>query len=327
MNKQQLNRLILLCSELRNNKYPNATSFTRKLKRLSEEDSRYLSVSTKTFDRDIKLLKKEFHAPVYYYPKERGYRLEDHTWEFQTPLLDEPDLIDLALVGKIANDLLPAPLKNNFMSYNNQMLASQSTEFFEHALMDSFIINWGVQRQVNNKYFQEIFLAWQKRQCISMSYQKSEEGQIQDYIIEPHVITFNNNTWYIVGKKLPSAERRTFALQRIKGVEILDKVFENDLKLVRGVHEKGPYYEPDLKDVKLIYTGGMKDYARETYPEESIDELEDSTLLVVVPFMRSFDLENHILMARGQVKDLDKPEINKRIKAICEQEILQSLTL
>ena len=92
-------------------------------------------------------------------------------------MLDEPDLIDLALASKIANDVLPATLRNDFEAFTNQILASQSTEFFEHALMDSFIINWGTQRQVNNKYFQEIFLAWQKRQCLSLTYQKSTEEQ------------------------------------------------------------------------------------------------------------------------------------------------------
>ena len=64
VNKKQLLRLIRFVAELRKNNYPNAASFTRKLREMDLDQNLNMSCSERTVMRDLDTLRKDFDAPI-----------------------------------------------------------------------------------------------------------------------------------------------------------------------------------------------------------------------------------------------------------------------
>lgn len=80
-NKKQLLRIIRLFALLKANKYPNCYSFSRMLKRADLFENLNIACTPKTIYRDIKTLKNDFHAPIFWNPSQNGYYLKDISWE------------------------------------------------------------------------------------------------------------------------------------------------------------------------------------------------------------------------------------------------------
>ena len=88
INKKQLYRLIKLIGKLKENRYPNCSSFAEELKEANIDDNLNISCSAKTVQRDIKLLKDYFNAPIEFNGEKNGFYLKHHGWRFTPPIAE-----------------------------------------------------------------------------------------------------------------------------------------------------------------------------------------------------------------------------------------------
>ncbi|MEI6056924.1 MAG: hypothetical protein WCR55_12810 [Lentisphaerota bacterium] len=116
INKKQLYRLLKFVGELKENRYPNCKSFTEELNKVDIDDNVSINCSTKTIQRDIKLLKEYFKAPIEFNTEFNGFYLTNHGWDFNAPLYSEEELLASVLGAKFAQDLMPEPLKSEILA-------------------------------------------------------------------------------------------------------------------------------------------------------------------------------------------------------------------
>lgn len=93
-------------------------------------------------------------------------------------------------------------------------------------------------RSLGTQYIQPLVSAILNSCNISLMYSKFNELPIER-VLEPYAIKEYRGRWYIVGKVKENNELRTFALDRINKLEILNTQFEKDEKI--DVNEKFKY--------------------------------------------------------------------------------------
>ena len=108
-NKNQIRRIQTILKMMRQNRYPNFTSFFKEMK--CQDVGGAFRLSRKTFSRDIADLRDEYGAPVHYDTVRKGFFLSNPEW-YNEDLMIEPFEMKSALLGeRIAAGILPDPLR------------------------------------------------------------------------------------------------------------------------------------------------------------------------------------------------------------------------
>jgi len=97
--KTQAERLLALDQLLRNNKYPNCTSFAEEWE-----------ISTKTAQRDIDYLKDRMGAPIEYDALKRGYYYTEPTFMLPAVQMNEGELAALLMGSKALEQFQGTPM-------------------------------------------------------------------------------------------------------------------------------------------------------------------------------------------------------------------------
>ena len=77
-NKNQIRRIQTIIKMMRQNRYPNYTSFIKEMK--MQDIAGAYKLSSKTFQRDIADLRDEYGAPVHYDASRKGFYLSNIDW-------------------------------------------------------------------------------------------------------------------------------------------------------------------------------------------------------------------------------------------------------
>ena len=187
----------------------------------------YIGVSRRTFFRDLKVL-QDVGVPYRFDNQTKGYVIDP---EFFLPSVDlnmQEALALLMLVHEGAKHL-PLPfqssavlgglkIENNLPSqmqqYCNATLENISIRPDSHAPMESLDkIFWLLQGAAHRKHKAKI-----------VYHSLYEQSQIVT-TINPYHIQYNNRAWYVIGHSSIHKETRTFKLNRIGTVEVLEKCF------------------------------------------------------------------------------------------------------
>ena len=108
-NKNQIRRIQTILKMMRQNRYPNFTSFIKEMK--NQDAAGAYELSSKTFSRDIAFLRDEYGAPVHYDASRKGFYLTNTEW-YNEDLMVEPFEMKAALLGeRVADGIFPEPLR------------------------------------------------------------------------------------------------------------------------------------------------------------------------------------------------------------------------
>ncbi|MCQ2352044.1 MAG: WYL domain-containing protein [Victivallaceae bacterium] len=236
-------RQLKFIAETKKGNYPNAESFSRRLQRYRDnvrghqDDDDLKGCSPRTIARDIKDLITKHHAPLEYNAENRGYELTDPCWEFSAPVF-EKDFVKFAMLGThLAKDILPAPLDQNVGDAIDQMLATNTGNFFNRAMLDSIFCASGVTAEIDPEIFNRIFVAWRYNNTIRIGYTGNGEN-VSACEIEPHTLVFYRGDWYVCGYLSRSRDLRLVAVSSILSTQNVD-TFAKDRDLVEKIRKKG----------------------------------------------------------------------------------------
>lgn len=253
VSNSQMQRLLLIVEELKKNRYPNRSDFVKTLKDAEYAfDNDLYAVSKRTLANDIKLLKKEFNAPIAWSPEHNGYYLSDLTWDFGAPVKDT-DLSIFLLGLRIALDIIPEPIRSKINSDIKTVLLNGQNEVKElsDAMIDSFISNSGTKSTVDPEIFRKVFWAWQNCQVISFVY-KHPDGKESQHNFEPHIISFFKGAWYTKGYEVESRQVNCYAIQRISNIQSGFARFDfKDKNLIERTKRHGLFETPRVDGIKL----------------------------------------------------------------------------
>lgn len=325
-NKKQLERLVKLASMLKQGEYPNAVKFSDMLCKADLYDNENIACTPKTIRRDIQYLKEKCHAPIEFDYKRNGYYVTHTGWDLYFPVLQDEVMLASLLGSRLAQDLMPEPIKTEITDAVDRQLTTNSPDFLDTAFIDSLIAASGVKVRIEPDIFLAVFTAWQKHMALDIKY-RDKDGEVSDRRIEPHVLTYYNSAWYIKGVCYKQDDIRVFAIHRI--IEAEDAgFFEPDPLLIQRAKGGKIFEYKTISDIEIRCSKAIAGYVCEQHEfyDEQIQENKDGSVTVHVPAAPEHEIVKWILSEAGNAKVIKPKSLAKKIVAAAEKVILENKT-
>ena len=314
VNKKQMIRFIKIFAELKENNYPNSKSLVDRFRIADIEENMNISCSDRTVQRDIDILKKDFSAPIKFDAAQNGYYLTNSNWELKCPILCEGLMSSSLLGARIAEDIVPQPLKGMIRDSVDMQLTTNKSDFLDKAFMQSLIVASGIKATVEPEIFKAVFDGWRSQEAIRFTYRKPNGNESERYF-EPHLISFHKGIWYTKGINLPEEKESVYAIQRIFDVEMSGKYFEIDQNIVKKVQESGLFNYPKIENIKLLCNADIGFYLNEhkKIKKFKLTEQEDGNLLVELAPAIEHEVVRWVLGEAGKIQVLEPVSLRNKI--------------
>ncbi len=164
------------------------------------------------------------------------------------------------------------------------------------------------------RFLTPILEAMKQSSVVCINYQKFAETEPSPRRIEPYGLKLDKQRWYLLARKLPDGEIRTYALDRITKLEMLDEQFVIDADFNAADCFKdvvGVFIEPELKaqKVKIRAKSNIANYLRTLPLHPSQIETERTNDYSVFSFTVKPDVEfESCLMHYGSNIEVLEPE-------------------
>ena len=313
--RKQLVRLIRLVAQLKENRYPNCSSFAAELRQLDLEENLNVACTAKTVARDIAVLKRDFDAPIAFDASQNGYYLTDHDWTFSCPqIFDDTCMLSAVLGARVAEHIFPQPLKQQIRDAVDYLLTNNNPAFLNTTQVDSLVVIPSNRAPIDADVFIPLFQAWQRHEICRISYTDSR-GNDTERNFEPHALIFYDGVWYAKGFCHKRKEMRTLALPRMKSVILSGVHFTPDPKIISTANEESIFDHEIVTDVvvrcddylaKIIQT-------RPLHMEQKIILLKEGGCEIHVDEMTKFRLVTWVMHQCGRAEILNPASLRKDV--------------
>lgn len=323
-NRVQLKRLVKIVDLLREERYPNSKRIVAELEKsvtddLNELDN--LTCSEKTAERDIKLLKEEFHCPLAFDRANNGYYLTDKDWDFFYPaILDETEMLAMFLGLRLAEQIMPDPLKSEIQRAVEYLLSTNNPEFRDRSFVRQLSLHTMHQATIKPEIFMPTFQAWQKHRLLKIVYHDRDRS-ITERIVEPHALVYYENTWYIKTFCHLRDKVRTFMLHRIESAEMLTETFTPNPEIYEAAKPGNLLQFEKIPNIKIRFHRSIHDslYAKPLHKDQVIDFDETSEyLLLHLPECSEEVVLPWVLAQMGKAEILEPESLREKVFKVVE---------
>lgn len=323
--KYNIQRIKRLLSMLKENRYPNYPRFLAEMKR--QDIAGAYNLSARTLQRDVAFLKSEYSAPIEYDYERRGYYLTDPDWSVDIPLLEDSEMRAAVLGARLAENLMPAPVKQQMRSAVDTLLTVNDKGMDEKAVLLS-LVALGSHAAVKPDVFRVIFDAWQQHRCVKVRYTPVTDVE-SERLIEPQALAFYEGNWYIKavsrtknGKIIPAGQQRalTLALHRIRCAEATPLTFEPDQKIIDAVNRREIFVFPMVRDIRLRLGPEARKFIVEQF-DFTEESREGDFSIVRISSAPEYRIVNFVLVEGGDAQLLNHPELAEKVIQRAEQAI------
>lgn len=319
-NKKQLIRMIRIVADLRKNSYPNCTTLVKKLRDADLYENINICCSQRTIKRDIDVLKKDFGAPIEFDYNQNGYYLTDRKWMFECPALCD-DLISSSLLGaRLAEDIMPQPIKNKISRAVDSQLTTNNSELLDNTFIESMMIASGIKAVIKPETFKTVFDGWRHRRAIEFVYH-TPNGQPRTRIFEPHLISFLKGLWYVKGVEKPEGKTVVFAIHRMDAVKLTDELFKINRQILQDTRKNGLFVYEKHSGIKLHCDASIAFYFYEHQEarELEITRQDNGSLIVVLPPSIEHDALRWILGEAGKIRVMEPEWLREKVVAAAKK--------
>ncbi len=199
------------------------------------DDVRYRSekntVSKRTIENDIKILRSNilgYNAPIIC--KKGFYSYTDIHYSIKNASLTQEDIRHIFLAVETLKQYKGFQffdnLKNTFDSLEHRVTAKL------HENLNKVIHFEDTYLPTGTTFINSILDAIQHQQVLKISYQKFDSEVIKENILHPYLLKEFKNRWYVLGFNPNFDFLKTYALDRIKQIEILkDEVYQENKEI------------------------------------------------------------------------------------------------
>ena len=327
-NGKQIIRLIRFVSELKNNSYPNASSFAAKLREVDIDENLNISCNSRTIQRDIKMLRDTFGAPIKYSSENHGYYLTRKTWEFHCPVYCDELISYFMISAKLAEGITPQPLKNSIINAASEVNTSNNSEFLDKSFLDSLIIASGTKTSINAEVFKNVFDGWRNQEALEIEYQRPD-GKKSNFDFEPHIISFHKGIWYSKGILIKNNKVVILALQRIKSAKLKNVFFQINRKMLEDVKKNGLFDYKKIENITLLCDHSIGFYLYEHQPVKKfkIEPQEDGSYIVELAPAVEHEVVKWILGEGGKVQVVKPEYLRTKVLDAAENIILKNVNI
>lgn len=219
MKRPQIHRLNVIYGMLKGGRYPNCGILAKQFE-----------VSPRTICRDIDCLKDDFRAPLEYDPRRRGYHLTDPDYTIPPVKLTEGEAVALAL-GLTALAVyhgmgLEGPLRSALEKLPLLLPHSVSVDLdsLNGAVSFGVVPLRGDAERVADR-FAHLKGAIEGSRRVEMQYYTASRDDVTQRRVDPYHLRHFEGAWYLVGFCHLRGAYRTFALDRMQQLTVLDETF------------------------------------------------------------------------------------------------------
>lgn len=293
-----------------------------------------LEVSRATLTRDIEFLRSQLNAPLVYDPELMGYRLEKSNdlgeihelpgmWFNETEihaLLSIESLLESIQPGLLAPHI--APLKqrlNAILGEGNQV---------PDEIRRRILLQPATPRHLRLEHFQACATATLSRRRLRLTHHDRHFDTVNQREVSPQRIVRYKENWYLDTWCHQREAIRTFAIDALRGAEILDQSAveipdaELDAVLASGY---GIYAGKEVTWATLRFTPWQGRWTSNEiwHPEQRSHYDEEGRYILEVPYSATTELIMDIMKYGPEVEilapDLLREEIAKRLYAAARQ--------
>ena len=311
--RRQLHRMAAIVVLLKKREWVTMKKIKEELDATEFTDGAYLACGNRTIQRDIKVLREEYFAPIEYSKSQCAYSLTDKEWYFNVPsLLNADELLAITIGGKLSQDIFPPALSRRVSKAVDEVLRYNESEALSTELLSSLKVLSA--STVSGEIFEIVFDAWQQRKVLRINY-ADKDGNTILRDIEPHTLVFYDMKWSIKGFCLLRNQPRTFHLGRIMAAIMQEDTFIPSQKIIDSVTTDSFLDYEKIKNVELLLTESGKQFAL-TNPLHSNQSFlqEENGCRLFVPAISLEQLIPWILKQQGNAKPLSPPKVVEAIR-------------
>lgn len=321
VNKKQLLRLIRFVAELRKNNYPNAASFTRKLREMDLDQNLNMSCSERTVMRDLDTLRKDFDAPISFSQENNGYFLTNPYWELKVPFMDDEMVMSAMLGAQLAEKIMPSPVREQIRDAVDNSIADNNSELLDQTYIETLLVASCGKTTIPPEIFGTVFQAWRERHVLHLTYQKGSTGEVSERDFEPHIVAYHKGNWYVKGVNLADNKVIVLAIFRIQKAEITRYTFEIRKDILKQTEKEGLFDYPKIENILVRCS---KDIAYYLYEQQKAKKLvitrqEDGSLIVILPPSPEQEAIRWILGEGGNVEVLEPQWLREKICTLAKK--------
>ena len=208
-------------------------------RKLGEE----MEVNWRTAHRDIQFMQMQLQLPIEYDPQRRGYYYTKPVEQFPGVALSEGELFALLVaqkaVAQYGGTPFEAPLRAAFDKLTSDL--SQEAVFHVRNLGEAIHLRLPGMEEPDEERFQIAARAVRQHRPLKFQYRKPAKTAVERRSLHPYTLVCASQRWYVVGWDPWRKAMRSFALSRMRALEIAEGTFERPADFRFEEHFKGSF--------------------------------------------------------------------------------------
>lgn len=250
--RRPLERIVRIHEAINRGRYPNCSGIAAELE-----------TSRKTIQRDVNFMRDQLELPIAYDELEHGYYYTEPVANFPFLQTTAEDLVALIVARNalqhLADTPLVASLRHSFKKLQQGMQDRVSIPWSD--LDQAFSVKASGLTQRDLGLFEKISRAILECRELRFDYTKLDARKAEPRHLRPYHLAEIDGGWYVIGHDVDRGARRTFAVQRMKGLSLLRTTFPQAENFCLEDHFAGSFgvwTTPDLGDGKATPTQSVR---------------------------------------------------------------------
>ncbi len=271
--KVQMRRIYAIIEAVKGGGYPNCRSLADQLE-----------VTQKTIQRDVTYIQDQLGVPIVYNGAMHGYELSGDCSDFPVFEIQVEDLAAMFLASQAMKSVkgtkLAEALQPAFERLTKQLDGKVSMNWRD--LDKVFLVKEIGVVDADLTLFGKLAEAVLKQQEVSFNYRKLGDETSLKRRLQPYHVGEIDGGWYVIGHDVLRDGLRTFAIQRIKGLNVLKATFDRPDDFQIGQHLGGSlgvwdHNEAGPVEVVIELVGWMARIVQERlwHPTQTTKVLDD----------------------------------------------------
>lgn len=278
---------------LNDGKFPNCPKIAREFE-----------TSVRSVARDIEFMKDRLALPVEWDPRRNGYFYSKPVKEFPTMLMSESELFGLAMAHKTLAQYQGTPFEKPLVAALRHLTGQLDGEgLFGIEGTEEISFQGFAPDDVDRKCFEMIIEGMRVRRVLKFQYRNRGSTEWQEREVRPFHVGCRDYRWYLHGFDVGRGGVRTFALTRVKGVELGRGGYEipKDFKLEEHLEGSfGVFRDEGAEEYEVVLLfdafGADDVRGRRWHARQELEELADGQLRLR---MRLNNLQEVVRWVRG----------------------------
>jgi len=284
-----------------------------------------LGVSRRTLFRDLNVLEAA-GVPYYFDDQARTYAIRQTYFLPPVNLTLQESLALLLLTRKFLSERV-TPHFEAAMRAAIKIESSLPGKVQQHCgpLLDAVEIRWPPTSDIESIRgpFDLLHEAIVNRHCVRIRYESYYEQREIQTVLEPYRLVFMGRGWYVIGRSRMHQAVRTFKLERIVGIEMLNESFVPDKKFNIAEYFGNAWHmirDEKTYHVRVLFKPMVAGNVEEVlwHPTQRIERTPDGCLLFEADVDGIREISWWVLGYGDQAVVLEPPELRELIRRHAE---------